>query len=80
MPNVFEMVKEELKQMGADGLCNTDTECGCEIADLAPCGQICGECDAAWNHPGRAKENGVDFWMVPFSSSNDTGEPEGASK
>lgn len=70
MPNVIDFVKADLKRMGADGLYNADLECACELQNLAPCGQFFGECEAACNHPARAKEEGVDFWMVPFSPSN----------
>lgn len=33
-----EIVIEWLKQHGADGLCEPDTECGCGLEDFAPCG------------------------------------------
>jgi len=32
------MIASQLKLMGADGLVNTNAECGCGIEDLAPCG------------------------------------------
>jgi hypothetical protein len=39
---VLELIAIQLKQMGADGLCNG--ECGCELGDLAPCVDWIGEC------------------------------------
>lgn len=47
MKTVAEMLEATLKQMGADGLCNPDLECGCVIGDLMPCSSCCGECVAA---------------------------------
>ncbi len=35
--NARDILVEALKAMGADGLCNTDLECGCALDDLAPC-------------------------------------------
>ena len=35
--NCREIITEKLKALGADGLANTDAECGCGIDDLIPC-------------------------------------------
>jgi hypothetical protein len=40
--NVIKILENNLKVIGADGLC-TDG-CGCGIGDLAPCGEWIGEC------------------------------------
>jgi len=40
MKTVKEIIKEHLKAIGADGLCNPYEECGCGIDDLMPC--MCG--------------------------------------
>lgn len=32
-----EMLIQHLKGIGADGLCNPHDDCGCSLADLAPC-------------------------------------------
>jgi len=37
--NVLEMVEAQLKEKGADGLCNPDHECGCGLDDLMPCNE-----------------------------------------
>jgi hypothetical protein len=43
-----QILREMLKEIGADGLCNPIEECGCPIDDLAPCGCInLDECAAA---------------------------------
>lgn len=42
------MIKQYLESMGADGLCNPDEECGCDLDDLAPCDCLnLEECKAA---------------------------------
>jgi hypothetical protein len=64
--NVLTMVREAVKSCGADGLCNVDLECGCTLDDLAPCGAIGEECEAARNNPERAKDERVDHWMEPM--------------
>jgi hypothetical protein len=66
MPTVTEMLEAALKPMGADGLYNPDSECGCLIGDLMPCDSYCGRCVAAWNNPSRAKAENTGLWMIPF--------------
>ena len=44
MKTVKEIIKEHLKAIGADGLCNTDGECGCGVDDFMPCYACCGDC------------------------------------
>lgn len=41
----IEMVIAKLKEIGADGLCNND--CGCGLDDIAPCGNLSLDCEAA---------------------------------
>lgn len=64
--NVIEMVSKYLKDHGAEGLCNIDLECGCRLHDLAPCGEIQGDCVVASNSPLLAKKEGGKFFMVPM--------------
>lgn len=42
--NVQEIVIQYLRQNGFDGLYYPG-ECGCEINDLAPCGEMTGQCE-----------------------------------
>lgn len=44
--SVEEIVKAWLLANGYSGLCNDD--CGCEIADLMPCGEVFGDCQAGY--------------------------------
>jgi hypothetical protein len=39
---VLELIAIQLRQLGADGLCNG--ECGCGLGDLAPCEDWIGDC------------------------------------
>lgn len=39
---VLKLMAIQLRQMGADGLCNG--ECGCGLGDLAPCEDYMGDC------------------------------------
>ncbi len=43
-PTAIEIIKQYLIDNDYDGLCNDDLECGCEIADLAPCCSDFSEC------------------------------------
>lgn len=49
---VIEMVKRYLIDNGFDGLYNEDLGCGCELADLEPCGEIRSDCTAGYKHQG----------------------------
>lgn len=35
--NVADIIKKYLREIGADGLCNPEQECGCSIDDMEPC-------------------------------------------
>ena len=37
MNTVIEMIQHRLKELGADGLCCPEEQCGCEIDDIVPC-------------------------------------------
>ena len=54
---VLEIVTEYLGANGFDGLWYDD-ECGCCVEDLAPCGEINGQCRAGHN------VNTVDGWII----------------
>jgi hypothetical protein len=44
----IDLLKKALQEIGADGLVNVCTECGCGLDDFAPCGECnIDECEAA---------------------------------
>jgi hypothetical protein len=45
---VIQIIKAHLVTIGADGLVLPDAECGCELADLAPCGGVDGACEPGY--------------------------------
>lgn len=47
-PDVVEIVAEWLKDKGFSGLINPDSECGCPLDDIAPCGEMQGDCEAGY--------------------------------
>ena len=54
MKTCRQMIIEQLREMGADGLCYPGERCGCGIDDLAPCGECLNldECvPAKWVKP-----------------------------
>lgn len=57
---VIEIIKQHLIDNGFDGLYNEDLECGCELDDLEPCGDIRSDCTAGYKHPGN---EGNDFYI-----------------
>ncbi len=45
--NVKEIIVKYLRENGYDGLCNIDSQCGCEISDSFPCDICDGSCEPA---------------------------------
>ena len=43
---VAEIVREYLEKNDFDGLVEEDAECGCDLDDLAPCGEMRATCEA----------------------------------
>lgn len=48
---VIEIVRKYLIENEYDGLMNDNGECGCELSDLEPCGEMSSRCKAAYKHP-----------------------------
>ncbi len=54
----LERVREKLAQNGFSGLYNNDMRCGCDIDDLAPCGECAPEGEYINNcEPGHAHKD-----------------------
>ena len=69
MKTAQELLKEKLIEIGADGLCWLDEECGCSLSDFIPCESIDpSSCVAAKNNSEKAEEMGVPFWMQPIKT------------
>lgn len=56
-----EVLVVALKDRGYDGLVSVDAECGCELADLVPCGECCCGCTPAYRGPD---PEGESKWMM----------------
>jgi hypothetical protein len=70
--NVVALLRKALTDMGADGLSDGD-ECGCVLADLAPCGEPGLLCVAAEN---RGSADSWQMWPIATGPSrSDETEP-----
>ena len=50
---IIEIVRAHLVAGGYDGLVCGAAECGCELADLQPCGESMSECEPAYRGADR---------------------------
>ena len=60
----IDIIKTFLKLNGYDGLFNEDFECGCELDDLVPCGEVFLNCEAGHKGPCTCSD-GCDWHIVP---------------
>ena len=65
---VLELVSQNLRQLGADGLCND--ECGCGLGDLAPCEDWIGDCVPAMAVKVWDEEGGCETGYMPQEKSS----------
>lgn len=64
-----ELIRAQLRELGADGLVNPELECGCSINDLWPCGgPDVGVCQAGQrlSTPHAHESSDYDDFYVPF--------------
>jgi hypothetical protein len=72
MPTVIQIVKAHLEANGFDGLFSSGN-CACKKDDLAPCGEIQGDCEAG--HLSKCDcDEGHDFHIEPEAKV--TGSPD----
>lgn len=62
--SVRDIIVSKLKRLGCDGLASPDDDCGCGIADLAPCGGTCMDCLPARS---RVTSEGIGWFAVGFA-------------
>lgn len=63
MTTTRDIIVSKLKRLGCDGLASPDADCGCGIADLAPCGGTCMDCLPARS---RVTSEGIGWYAVGF--------------
>ena len=61
---VIEIVREHLMANGFDGLVQTDSECGCGLEDLQPCGECFADCQPAYRGASTDQSYGADEWAM----------------
>jgi hypothetical protein len=64
--NVIKIIAEHLTANGYGGLAAEDAECGCELADLAPCGNVGHLCEPGYKHFDPRKGEAGD-WCISKS-------------
>jgi hypothetical protein len=62
---VLDMIAIQLRQIGAEGLCNG--ECGCGLGDLAPCEDWMGDCVPAIEVKAFDEEGEFETTYIPMS-------------
>ena len=67
--DVIDIVSIYLKENGYDGLFRAG-ECACKHDDLAPCGEISGDCEAGYLKP--ATNCTEHDWHIGAKNSDDT--------
>jgi hypothetical protein len=73
---VLDMIAIQLRQLGAEGLCNG--ECGCGLGDLAPCEDWMGDCVPAIAVKAFDEEGEFETTYIPMSKLNDRQEQNGS--
>jgi len=67
---LLELVEEYLKTNGYDGLCHSETGCGCRRGDLMPCGEPSPNCQPGYSVQP-PKDSDADFWISPLKGDGD---------
>ena len=78
MMDLKDIIRDWLVTHKCDGLCNSDVECGCNLEDFMPCGELDMGCEAArQGKPPDGMESDFDFWMYPIAKDAGTDETPG---
>ena len=62
---VIDIIERFLKEYGYDGLYNPTEDCGCELGDLAPCGDMCIYCCMPAYKLSTPEHSSCNFIMFP---------------
>lgn len=73
---VLQIVEDRLRADGFDGLTHCDGECACLIADLAPCGEIGGNCEAGYRVPCECGDHDYHIATTPAPAPAAASEQE----
>ena len=66
--NVREILKQWLIDNDYDGL-QHESDCGCQVSDLVPCGGDCSDCTPGYKRIGRTNEE-CDWYIMPSKPHN----------
>ena len=66
MPRMINIVTDYLKTHGYDGVCHPESECGCFLDDLVPCGDNCMDCKPGY----RAMIDGIEVCVAADDTPN----------
>ncbi len=50
MKTIKQIIIDHLESIGAEGLCDPENQCGCDIKDLFPCDNCQGDCVPSTRH------------------------------
>jgi hypothetical protein len=64
MATIIEIISAHLRTIGADGLVLPDAECGCELADLQPCGDDFSKCQPGYRGCNKDEAYSPDDWAM----------------
>lgn len=64
MATVIEILKAHLVAQGCDGLVQVDAECGCELADMVPCGGDFSRCEPGYRGANVDQMYSPDDWAM----------------
>ena len=70
--NVKQIVLRYLEDNGYDGLYDTKVTCGCDLDDIMPCEDFCGNCKPGHKVLNTENDNVFGWNIVPVESATDS--------